>query len=169
MAPTVARVTTLGACTKHDGGGTITEPHRVLCATHTMTRDVMQSCHAIRERWVTCKRRSRVKHASDEAAAVLLQMTLHLSSSSHDIAHGRVEVRCCIYNVSDIGSRVGGVVRRDTGAVASAHRSDGDAGYPKWASFEQSATIWAKTLTDDTDGDRIAFIIDYLQSPIDNR
>ena len=70
--------------------------------------------------------------------------------------------------MSAIGSRVGGVVRRDTGAVASAHRSDGDAGHPEWASFEQSATIWAKTLTDDTDSDRITFI-DYLQSSIGNR
>ena len=64
---------------------------------------------------------------------------------------------------------MGGVVRRDTGAVAYAHRSDGGAGHPDWVSFEQSATIWATTLTDDTDGDRIAFIIDYLQSPIANR
>ena len=72
--------------------------------------------------------------------------------------------------MSAIDSRVGCVVRRYTGEIASAHRSDGDAGAsPDWASFEQSATIWAKTLTDDTDGDRIAVIIDYLQSPIGNR
>ena len=48
---------------------------------------------------------SELKRRVLAAAAVLLQMTLHLSSSSHDIAHGRVDVRCCIYNVSDIGSR----------------------------------------------------------------